>query len=178
MILGDVVIQVIFAREQFVAELTLDLIGRMHQHVTRHHPARGERLLTRRARETLGTRRERAAALVAYVKRRLAEKLLRLFDVTERHGHVSEQRVGDGIAVRKDGLIQTDAARVRMQRACVRMYRVPIKIFYLQHTNTRIGIESNFTTIFRKRAYNVTCQTTSHVSIGEYQFCKHNSLRS
>ena len=53
MVFNNVVVQIILACEHLVTELTLDLVGRVHEHVTRHDPARGKRLTARRAREAL-----------------------------------------------------------------------------------------------------------------------------
>ena len=45
-VLGHVVVEVVFAREPLVTHVALDLVGRVHEAVSRQHPARRKRLPT------------------------------------------------------------------------------------------------------------------------------------
>ena len=45
-VLGDVVVEVVFAREPLVADVALDLVGLVHESVARQNPPRREQLPT------------------------------------------------------------------------------------------------------------------------------------
>ena len=120
MVFNNVVVQIILACEHLVTELTLDLVGRVHEHVTRHDPARGKRLTARRAREALWAWRHRAA-LLAYVEWGFAEEWL----VAEWRGLVGEAGVR-----REDGLFRGGGD------VEVAFHRVPLADVILQQTDT------------------------------------------